>query len=439
MKTPGMMTDRRAAGPQPMRATTRSKIDVELPQRTRQRCRAWLLTVLACAVAFGSGQAAESLRVRVLTYNIQHGAGTDGKIDLARTAAVIKRLTPDLVALQEVDQTTTRSRGVDQAAELGRLTGMHAAFGKAMDFAGGQYGEAILSRYPLTEVKVHSLPYTQGCEPRCALAARVRLGDEGPECVFAGTHLEHAQNTVRLCQAQKLNPTLAAQNTLPTILAGDFNDVPDSPAIKVPQPHLTDATSGQPDPTWPSYKPRVKIDYVFFCPPDGWRVVQQQVINESVASDHRPLLVVLEWVPSWLTLAPEMEQIADLDRGSNAPRWSAADDAKHAADLRRVQADWKMKAPMIQTLLAPQRVRSLSRWAVKQMEAYATVPPLEKAELRPVAVDEKEGVILLEGTLDTLPTHSPLVTRWLKAFVRYDTSAQRIARVTITIRGQVLE
>jgi hypothetical protein len=73
------------------------------------------------------------------------------------------------------------------------------------------------------------------------------------------------------------------------------------------------------------------------------------------------------------------------------------------------------------------------------MEAYATVPPLEKAELRPVAVDEKEGVILLEGTLDTLPTHSPLVTRWLKAFVRYDTSAQRIARVTITIRGQVLE
>ncbi|MCY2995293.1 MAG: hypothetical protein NTY19_46640 [Planctomycetota bacterium] len=109
-------------------------------------CRTWLLAILALTVGLPSGQAAEPLRIRVLTYNIQHGEGTDGKIDLARTAAVIKRLTPDLAALQEVDKATTRSRGVDQAAELGKLTGMHVAFGKAMDFAGGRYGEAILSR-----------------------------------------------------------------------------------------------------------------------------------------------------------------------------------------------------------------------------------------------------------------------------------------------------
>jgi endonuclease/exonuclease/phosphatase family metal-dependent hydrolase len=274
MKTPGMTIDRRA----------------------------WLLAILACAASFTSGRAAEPVRVRVLTYNIQHGAGTDGKIDLARTAAVIKRLTPDLVALQEVDKATTRSRGVDQAAELGKLTGMHVAFGKAMDFAGGQYGEAILSRYPLSEVQVHNLPFTPGCEPRCAIAARVRLGKDGPEFVFAGTHLEHAKAPVRLCQAQKLNPALAAKNTLPTILAGDFNDVPDSPALKVLHSHWTDATSGQPDPTWPSDQPRLKIDYVFSRPVDGWRVVEKQVINESVASDHRPLLVVLEWVPVQVTI-----------------------------------------------------------------------------------------------------------------------------------------
>ncbi len=118
-----------------------------------------LLAILACAASFASGHAAKPVRVRVLTYNIHHGAGTDGKTDLARTAGAIKRLTPDLVALQEVDKATTRSRGVDQAAELGRLTGMHFAFGKAMDFAGGQYGEAILSRYPLMEIQVHSLPF----------------------------------------------------------------------------------------------------------------------------------------------------------------------------------------------------------------------------------------------------------------------------------------
>jgi endonuclease/exonuclease/phosphatase family metal-dependent hydrolase len=401
--------------------------------------RTFLLVILACAASFASGWAAEPIRVRVLTYNIHHGEGTDGKIDLVRTAEVIKRLKPDLVALQEVDKATTRSHGVDQAAELGKLTGMHVAFGKAMDFAGGQYGEAILSRYPLAEVQIHDLPFTEGCEPRCALAARVRLGEDGPEIVFAGTHLDHAKASLRLCQAQKLNPVLAATNTLPTILAGDFNDVPDSPAIKVLQPHWTDATAGQLDPTWPSDHPRLKIDYVFFRPADGWHVVEKQVINDSVASDHRPLLVVLEWVPSWLVFVPEMERIADLDRSLSGSRWSAADDAKHADDLRRVQADWKTRIPTIQALLTPERVRSLSRWAAKQMEAYATVPSLEKVQLQPVAADEKEGTILLESTIDTLPTHHPLVTRWLKAFVRYDTRGQKIAHVTITIRGQRLE
>lgn len=401
--------------------------------------RTLLLAVFACAAALASGWAAEPSRVRVLTYNLHHGEGTDGKIDLARTAEVIKRLTPDVVALQEVDKATTRSLGVVQAAELGKLTEMHAAFGKAMDFAGGQYGEAILSQYRLAHVQVHRLPFTEGCEPRCALTARVRLGEDGPEIMFAGAHLEHAKASLRLCQAQKLNPALAAKNALPTILAGDFNDVPDSPAIKVLQPHWTDATSGQPDPTWPSDQPRMKNDYVFFRPIDGWRVVEKQVINERVASDHRPLLVVLEWVPSWLVFVPEMERIADLDRSLNGSRWSAADDANRADDLRRVQADWKTRIPTIQALLTPERVRSLSRWATKQMEAYATVQSLEKVQLQPVAAGEKEGTILLESTIDTLPTHSPPVTRWLKAFVRYDTRGQKIAHVTITIRGQRLE
>jgi len=257
--------------------------------------RTLLLALLAFAVSFAASWAAEPVRVRVLTYNIHHGEGTDGKIDLARIAAVINRLAPDLVALQEVDKATRRSHGVDQAAELGRLTAMHVAFGKAMDYDGGQYGPAILSRYPLTEVTVHGLPFVEGCEPRCAIAARVSRGADGPELVFAATHLEHAKAAVRLCQAQKLNPALAANNATPTILAGDLNDVPNSPAIKVLQPHWTDATADRPEPTWPSDVPRVKIDYVLFRPADCWRVVETQVVAESVASDHRPVLVVLEW------------------------------------------------------------------------------------------------------------------------------------------------
>ena len=112
--------------------------------------------------------------------------------------------------------------------------------------------------------------------------------------MFAATHLEHAKAAVRLCQSNKLNPLLVATRSIPTLLAGDFNDVPESPAIRVLQPHWEDASATQLDPTWPSQEPKTKIDYVFFRPPDAWRVVEQYVVNESVASDHRPLLVVLE-------------------------------------------------------------------------------------------------------------------------------------------------
>lgn len=257
--------------------------------------RTCLLTITLLAMGAAFAMAAEPVRVRILTYNIHHGEGTDGNLDLARIASVIRRVEPDLVALQEVDVGTRRSQGVDQAAELGRLTGMQAVFGKAMDYAGGQYGEALLSRYPLTEVKVHGLPFTQGCEPRCAVAARVRLGADGPELLIAGTHLEHAKATLRLCQARKLAPALVAANALPVILAGDFNDQPDSPPIRVLLSHWTDATADQPEATWPADAPTAKIDYVFFHPADRWRVVQTQVVDERTASDHRPLLVVLEW------------------------------------------------------------------------------------------------------------------------------------------------
>lgn len=69
------------------------------------------------------------LRLRVLTYNIHHGAGIDGKLDLERIARVIRDARPDIVALQELDRNTQRTRKVDQPAELARLTGLHGTFG----------------------------------------------------------------------------------------------------------------------------------------------------------------------------------------------------------------------------------------------------------------------------------------------------------------------
>ncbi len=258
--------------------------------------RTLLLIILWLAASGEVGWPTESPRVRILTYNIQHGDGTDGRIDLPRIAKVKKEVSPDLVALQEVDKNTTRSKGVDQAAEPGGLTGLHVMFGKAMNYAGGEYGEAILSRLLPADVHVHNLPFVQGCEPRAALSARIRLGDGGPELLFVATHLEHAHSELRLSQARALTALPILKDHSPMILAGDLNDVPDSPPVKALLEQWTDATADRPEPTWPSRVPTKKIDFVLFRPATAWRVVEKRVVDESLASDHRPLLAVLEWV-----------------------------------------------------------------------------------------------------------------------------------------------
>ena len=96
------------------------------------------------------------MSINVVSYNIKHGAGMDGRLDLSRSANVLEALKPDLVALQEIDNTCTRSGGKNQAAELGKALGMHHAFGKFMDFQGGEYGLAVLSRYPILKTVRHT-------------------------------------------------------------------------------------------------------------------------------------------------------------------------------------------------------------------------------------------------------------------------------------------
>ncbi len=260
------------------------------------RRRFLLLTLILCLRPPVIAGAEEPRQLRVLTYNIHHGEGTDGKFDLPRLAGVIKQTKSDLVALQEVDRKTRRAGGVDQAAELGRLTGMHAVFGNAMDYSGGQYGEAILSRFPFVATKNHALPHTAGHETRAAITASVKPWENGPEILFVGTHLEHADRPLRLKQAEGLNGLFVEEGDRPVILAGDLNAVPDSPPMRALLPKWHDAAGADSAATWPSDSPSQRIDYILLRPAGAWRVVESKVIDEPVASDHRPLLVVLEYV-----------------------------------------------------------------------------------------------------------------------------------------------
>ena len=239
---------------------------------------------------------AAPLTLRVLTYNIHHGEGTDGRVDLTRLAGVMTRVHPDLVALQEVDEGTERASGIDELAELARLTDLHAAFGKAMDYWGGEYGVAVLSRWPLLRTHNDALPTSPDREPRTALTVEVEVGEGGPRIEFTSTHLDQGRDPEnRLAQARYLNERLVRDDDRATILAGDLNARPDTPVMEMLETHWTNPLAVDPSPIGPSGRPRMRVDYVLLRPASSWRIVESSIVDDMVASDHRPLLVVLEW------------------------------------------------------------------------------------------------------------------------------------------------
>ena len=145
---------------------------------------------LACSIWLGgcrisSPEPDSVVTLRVLTYNIHHGQGTDERFDYERLARIIRGLSPDIVALQEVDRKTERASGIDQAARLAELCQMHYVYGQAMPFQNGQYGQAILSRFPIAKTIVHTLPQRLGREPRVAVEAHMVVEGIGP-LVFVG-------------------------------------------------------------------------------------------------------------------------------------------------------------------------------------------------------------------------------------------------------------
>ncbi|HEY3442652.1 MAG TPA: endonuclease/exonuclease/phosphatase family protein [Paludibaculum sp.] len=234
---------------------------------------------------------AQPARVRVLTYNIHHGEGTDSKLDIARIAAVIQSVDPDFVAVQEVDVHTARVAGADLAHQLADRTGLHVVFGKTIDHQGGWYGNALLSRWPLHGFVNHPFPFTTKREPRAVIEGLTGGGFR----LFA-THLDITEPD-RLLATARLAELVAAQPAgLPMILAGDLNAPPGSTTMNALLQNWSSAALEAPLLTSPAPKPTRQIDYILFRPANRWRVVEVRVLDEPVASDHRPLFAVLELV-----------------------------------------------------------------------------------------------------------------------------------------------
>ena len=165
-----------------------------------------------------------------------------------------------------------------------------------MDYWGGEYGVAVLSRWPLLHTHNDPLPNLAEHEPRTALTVEVAVGDGGPRIEFTCTHLDQARDPEnRLAQARYLNERLVREDDQATILAGDMNARPDTPVMDVLEARWTNPPAADPSPIAPSGRPRLRVDYVLIRPAARWRVVESSIVDEAVASDHRPLLVVLEW------------------------------------------------------------------------------------------------------------------------------------------------
>ncbi len=232
--------------------------------------------------------------VKVLTFNIFHGETMNGDFNLDKIAQVIKKTDPDLVALQEVDFKTNRAKKYDLATELGWRLKMAPVFGRAMHFDGGEYGEGILSKYTFLKFRNVALPYTAGNEPRSAIEITTVLSS-GDTIAFVGTHLDHLPDeTDRIAQVNEINKQFSL-NMYPTILAGDLNATPGSKPINILENMWGSSYDKQePKPTYPSYNPRKKIDYIMFFPKNRWKVNATHVIQDSIASDHCAYLVILE-------------------------------------------------------------------------------------------------------------------------------------------------
>lgn len=238
------------------------------------------LLVALLALSSTSVQAKKVRTLRLTSYNIQHGAGLDGKIDHERQAKILRKARAQVAAIQEVDSVTKRNGGLYSLEEIGREAKMFSTFAPAINFQGGKYGIGILSKKkPLS---VHRIPLPGREEPRMLLVAEFK------HYVVACTHLSltdedrMASIPIILEEARKW--------TKPFILTGDLNDEPGMPFYKEMQKHFLFLNPPY-DKTFPADAPNICIDHValFKSLPEATLSYYRTWVGEEDFSDHRPL------------------------------------------------------------------------------------------------------------------------------------------------------
>ena len=220
--------------------------------------------------------------LRIMSYNIRNGRGMDDVADLDRVAAAIQRVDPDVVAVQEVDSVTRRSGGTDVLRKLADEVSMCSTYASAISFDGGKYGVGVLSK--AKPLAFHSVPLPGREEER------VLLWVEFEDYIFCCTHLSLTPEDQMLSLSILRKEVAKARK--PLFLAGDWNACPDSPLIGDIQRDFQ-LLSDTDQLTFPASEPDRCLDYIAGYSKGGhsFNVRSAWVPGESVASDHRPVVV----------------------------------------------------------------------------------------------------------------------------------------------------
>ena len=215
-------------------------------------------------------------------------------MDMIYYAVFIRKYNPDVVMLQEIDYNTKRNKNQDFTTQLAAELGLFSVFGKAMDTGGGEYGVAILSKYPFVYINNKTFEGIDGAkEPRTLLYVDIQEPGTSDVIRIGTTHLDHSTDLIRSAMAEQINERIGTGDT-PTLLGGDFNARTDSNVICEVMKNwqrICDDTF-----TYPADQPTIKIDYIFGLPQNKWKVKSFKVLSNPEVSDHRALFAEVEFV-----------------------------------------------------------------------------------------------------------------------------------------------
>ena len=223
------------------------------------------------------------MRLKVATYNIHRCVGRDGRENFSRVATVLKEINADIVALQEV--TSHHDPAEDMLAFLAKAADMRAIEGFTLTEARAPYGNALLSRLPISAVNRFDIS-VPGREPRGLLEAVVNCDTQ--KVMIWATHFGLGVRERRM-QFHRLMAIIDGADTEAGMLLGDLNEwLGWSRALRALYRRFVKYPSPA---SFPARKPLLKLDRIWFRATTGSIIVRAHSTKMSrAASDHLPLV-----------------------------------------------------------------------------------------------------------------------------------------------------